>query len=292
MLAPNSIFPRFKLVSLVTDIVVGNTQEVQIIIEWVWVDRWSLIQDPRLWTSIDYGSPITGYCLLSPITYNYSGLLSISLFSSEKRIFCFCLAFRTLNALLLQTCFNSDEHWQGPEVAHRIAFGRKWGLLLAALAFAVRPTSAITWLYVGLLKLLTVHDRLRFLFPEMAPIGALLLGLTCLLDRFMYGKWILVPLNFLKFNFLSSGDYYGTHKWHWYFIQGFTVMIFTHLPFSLAGIIYSKQRKFSGLITWVSLFYSVLGHKEFRFVLPVLAIALMFSGYSLAIMNASGKKDP
>lgn len=94
----------------------------------------------------------------------------------------------------------------------------------------------------------------------------LVLGLTCLLDRFMYGTWILVPLNFLKFNFLSSGgDYYGTHKWHWYFTQGFSVMIFSHLPFCIAGIIYSKDWKFSGLLAWVLGFYSILGHKEFRY---------------------------
>ncbi|KAF7838088.1 GPI mannosyltransferase 3 isoform X1 [Senna tora] len=338
------------------------------------------------------------------------GFFHIFLFSSEKRIFAFCLAFRMLNALLVQTYFNPDEHWQGPEVAHRIAFGyghltwewkegirsylhpmlfvvlykilallrldgpwfmmkaprllqslfsavgdlylyklstvvfgdcvakwalfsqltnwfmfycsprtlsnsletvltvvslyfwpcmrssrkcsfvsRKWGLFIAALACAVRPTSAITWLYVGLLELLTARDRLRFLCLEVAPIGVLVLGLACLLDCFMYGTWILVPLNFLKFNFLSSGgDYYGTHKWHWYFTQGFTVMIFTHLPFSIAGILYSKQWKFAGLMAWVLAFYSVLGHKEFRFVLPVLPIALMFSGYSLAVMDDRG----
>ena len=93
-----------------------------------------------------------------------------------------------------------------------------------------------------------------------------MLGLTCLLDRFMYGTWILVPLNFLKFYFLSAGgDYYGTHKWHWYFTQGFPVMIFSHLPFCIAGIIYSKQWKFSGLLAWVLGFYSLLGHKEFRY---------------------------
>lgn len=82
----------------------------------------------------------------------------------------------------------------------------------------------------------------------------------------MYSSWVLVPLNFLKFNFLSSGgDYYGTHKWHWYFTQGFTVMLFTFIPFSVAGIIVSKQWKLSGLIAWVLGLYSVLGHKEFRY---------------------------
>lgn len=100
-------------------------------------------------------------------------------------------------------------------------------------------------------------------------IRILVLGFTCLLDGFMYGTWILVPLKFLNFNFFSSGgDYYGTHKWHWYFTQGFPVMIFSHLPFCIAGIIYSKQWKFAGLLAWVLGFYSILGHKEFRYFNP------------------------
>lgn len=42
---------------------------------------------------------------------------------SHKRIFLLCLAFRMVNSVLVQTYFNPDEHWQGPEVAHRVAFG-------------------------------------------------------------------------------------------------------------------------------------------------------------------------
>nr|XP_024923463.2 mannosyltransferase APTG1 isoform X2 [Ziziphus jujuba var. spinosa] len=294
---------------------------------------------------------------------------------SPRAIFALCLAFRIANALVVQTYFNPDEHWQALEVAHRIVFGyghltwewkkgirsylhpllfallykvlallgldtpwfmlfsqltnwfmffcftrtfsnsletvltlvslyywpcmrpasgkprflsRKLGLTIAAFACAIRPTSAIVWLYVGFLELFEARDRLRFVFLEVAPIGVLVLGLTCILDRLMYGSWILVPLNFLKFNFLSSGgDYYGTHKWHWYFTQAFPVMLLTFLPFSIAGIMQSRQWKISGLIAWVLGLYSVLGHKEFRFVLPVLPITLMFSGYSLATMSMS-----
>ncbi|PPS10393.1 hypothetical protein GOBAR_AA10254 [Gossypium barbadense] len=259
---------------------------------------------------------------------------------SLKDVFLTCLGFRMLNALLIQTYFNPDEHWQALEVAHRIAFGyghltweweegirsylhpmmfalfykllallrldipcvmikaprllqsifsalfsqlanwfmffcfnrtfsnslettltlvglyywpsvrsslnkapsgsRKWGLALAALACAIRPTSAVTWVSV-------------------------VLGITCLLDRLMYDSWVLVPLNFLKFNFLSSGgDYYGTHKWHWYFTQGFTVMVFTFLPFCVAGIIKSKYWKLSGLILWVLGLYSILAALDER----------------------------
>ncbi|CAN1139484.1 Mannosyltransferase APTG1 [Linum perenne] len=68
-------------------------------------------------------------------------------------------------------------------------------------------------------------------------------------------------------------------------------MLFTFLPFSIAGIIKSRQWKLSGLIAWVLTLYSILGHKEFRFVLPVLPIALMFSGYSLAVMAKSAPSN-
>ncbi|XP_027069635.2 mannosyltransferase APTG1-like isoform X1 [Coffea arabica] len=324
---------------------------------------------------------------------------------SLNKVFLACLVTRVVNALLIQTYFNPDEHWQALEVAHKLTFGyghltwewnrgirsylhpsifallykvlaflhldtpwfmmkaprllqsifsavgdlylyklskilfgehvarwalfaqlanwfiffcitrtlsntletvltlvslyywpcirtssgedplapRSWGLALAALACAIRPTSAIIWIYVGLLELFSTLHRVKFIFVEVIPIGGLVLGLTFLLDRMMYGSWVFVPLNFLKFNILSSGgDYYGTHPWHWYFTQGFTVMVFTFLPFVVAGIVISKEWKLSGLIAWVVGIYSILGHKEFRFVLPVLPIALMFSAVALA----------
>ncbi|KAF8083239.1 hypothetical protein N665_0787s0021 [Sinapis alba] len=325
---------------------------------------------------------------------------------SARRIFMFCLAFRVANALLIQTYFNPDEHWQSLEVAHRTVFGygyltwewkrgirsylhpmlfaflykllhltaldtpyvmskaprlmqsifsalgdlylyklsdalygenvaswslfcqlanwfmffcmnrtfsncletvltimglyywpcirkdysvnRRWGLFIAALACAIRPTSAIIWLYVGMLELFLTPNKVKFIVLEVIPVGSLVLGFTCLLDRLMYGSWVIVPLNFLKFNFLSSGgDYYGTHPWHWYFSQGFLVMLFTFTPLSVAGMIKSKNQKLSALVLWVLTIYSLLGHKEFRFVLPVLPVALIFSGYALAQMDAS-----
>ncbi|CAI9102775.1 OLC1v1001100C1 [Oldenlandia corymbosa var. corymbosa] len=334
--------------------------------------------------------------------------------SSLRKVFWFCLVFRLMNALLVQTYFNPDEHWQALEVAHRITFGyghltwewnrgirsylhpvifallykvlaifhldtplfmakaprilqsifsavgdiylyklseivfgepvakwalfaqlsnwfmffcitrtfsnnmetvltlaslyywpcirgsstkspvtsRSWALALAALACALRPTSAIIWLYVGVLELLLTRHRVKLIFFEVVPIGGLVLGITLLLDRLMYGSWVFVPVNFLKFNFLSSGgDYYGTHPWHWYFTQGFTVMLSTFLPFMVAGIVMSKKWKLSGLIAWVLGIYSLLGHKEFRFVLPVLPIALMFSGYALAKLGRIGHSN-
>ncbi|XP_038970951.1 GPI mannosyltransferase 3 isoform X2 [Phoenix dactylifera] len=116
---------------------------------------------------------------------------------------------------------------------------RKLALFIAALACAIRPTSAITWFYVGMLDLVGLQSRLGFLF-----------------------------------------------------LEGFSAMLLTFLPFSIYGIFKSKKWRLSGLIAWVLGVYSMLGHKEFRFVLPVLPIALMFAGYSLAVMSKPDFPDP
>ncbi|AQK67788.1 Alg9-like mannosyltransferase family [Zea mays] len=138
----------------------------------------------------------------------------------------------------------------------------------------------------------TMKSKCCFILLDVIPVGAIVLAVTTLLDWWMYGSWVIVPLNFLKFNLLSSGgDYYGTHVFHWYFTQGFPSMIWTFLPFALCGIVKSQEWRLSGLIAWVLGVYSILGHKEFRFVLPVLPLALMFSGYCLASMSRSKGKN-
>lgn len=43
--------------------------------------------------------------------------------SSEKTLFLGLLAFRVINALVIQTAYVPDEYWQSLEVAHQMAFG-------------------------------------------------------------------------------------------------------------------------------------------------------------------------
>ncbi|XP_021771583.1 GPI mannosyltransferase 3-like [Chenopodium quinoa] len=250
---------------------------------------WIMMKAPRLLQSI-----FAAICDL--YLYKFSDIIfgkqvaKWTLFSHLTNWFVFFCCTRTLsNSLETVLTIVSLYYWPCMRVSSgkMSSSSRRWALVTAALASAVRPTSAIVWLYVAVLELLVASDGLKFIFLEAAPIGAAVLAITTLLDRMVYGSWVIVPLNFLKFNFLSSGgDYYGTHPWHWYFTQGFPVMIFTFLPFSLAGIIDSKHWKLSGLIGWVIGIYSLLGHKEFRFILPILPIALMFSGYTLAALEA------
>ncbi|CAL1376987.1 unnamed protein product [Linum trigynum] len=248
---------------------------------------WLMVKSPRLLQAL-FSAVGDLYC------YKFSSVIfgtiaaRWALFAQLTNWFMFFCFNRTLsNSLEAVLTLVGLYHWPCMRISPSDAslVSRKLGLAIAGLACAIRPTCAIIWVYIGFLELLLTRDRLRFVALEVVPIGALMLGLSSIVDRVMYNSWIFVPLNFLKFNFLSSGgDYYGTHPWHWYFSQGFSVMLFTFLPFSIAGIIKSKYWKLSGLVAWVLTLYSVLGHKEFRFVLPVLPIGLMFSGYSLAVM--------
>ncbi|KAL5076898.1 hypothetical protein RYX36_015882 [Vicia faba] len=227
---------------------------------------WFTTRAPRLLQSVFSAVGDLYLYKHSAILFGYS-VAKWALFSQLSNWFMFYCFSRTLsNSSETVLTLVSLYFWPCMRISGKSSYvSRKWGLVLAALACAIRPTSAVTWIYVGVVELFNARDKLKFVFLEVAPIGTLVLGLTCLLDRFMYGTWVLVPLNFLKFNFLSSGgDYYGTHQWHGYFTQGFTVMIFSHIPFCIAGIIYSKQWKFTGLLAWVLSFYSILGHKEFR----------------------------
>ncbi|CAG8454931.1 2895_t:CDS:2 [Ambispora gerdemannii] len=108
------------------------------------------------------------------------------------------------------------------------------------------------------------------------------------LDYTFYRTIVFVPFNFFRVNvFQSISLFYGAHPWHWYFTQGIPVVAASFLPFIIKGIISSepllpRTKPFVSLMLWVIIGYSFLGHKEFRFIYPILPIAIIFSGFGLA----------
>ncbi|MCL7051557.1 hypothetical protein MKW94_012140 [Papaver nudicaule] len=179
---------------------------------------WFMIRAPRLLQSV-FSS--VGDFYLYKLAHRIFGerVAQWTLFSQLVNWFTFFCFTRTLSNNL-ETVLTLIGLYYWPSFRHSSKHvhlaSRKRGLVLAALACALRPTSAITWLYVGLLELFETKDP---------------------------------------------------------------------------GIFQSKQWKLFGLMAWVLGLYSVLGHKEFRFVMPVLPIALMFSGYSLAAMEDTDSKE-
>lgn len=99
-----------------------------------------------------------------------------------------------------------------------------------------------------------------------------------------------LPYNFLYFNVLKNiSSFYGTHPFHWYWSQGLPAIGFTILPLfllSIRSLWIKKSDRFKLHLAWCALFtvgfYSLLAHKEFRFILPILPIIMMYSGYYIS----------
>uniref|UniRef100_A0A8C1HCV0 Mannosyltransferase n=1 Tax=Cyprinus carpio carpio TaxID=630221 RepID=A0A8C1HCV0_CYPCA len=121
--------------------------------------------------------------------------------------------------------------------------------------------------------------KLKLITQRCFPILIVFSIITLTLSVFL--KWILVQWNFLKFNVLHNvAVFYGAHPWHWYFTQGLPVVLGRHLPLFLHGCSLATKKHRILLITvlWTTAIYSLLAHKEFRFVYPVLPLCMIFSG--------------
>ncbi|XP_033097006.1 GPI mannosyltransferase 3-like isoform X2 [Anneissia japonica] len=160
-------------------------------------------------------------------------------------------------------------------------------LVIVGLACIIRPTAGIVWLPLVLWHLAVESHKLKFIFTYLAPICFCSLLLSLAVDRLFYGKWIIVQLNFLKFNLLHDmADFYGAHPWHWYITQGFPVLLGPQLVLFVISVVYhGKQLKhWLCLIFWTITVYSILGHKEFRFLMSLLPIAALFNGLAMLKM--------
>uniref|UniRef100_A0A8C3AYZ0 Mannosyltransferase n=1 Tax=Cyclopterus lumpus TaxID=8103 RepID=A0A8C3AYZ0_CYCLU len=156
-------------------------------------------------------------------------------------------------------------------------------LTLVALAVVVRPTALIVWFPLVMYHFWLETNKLKLITLNLVPIGFVLL--IPLIDCIFYEKWTMVQFNFLKFNvFHSVADFYGSHPWHWYFTQGFAVVIGPHFPLFLHGcsIAYKRYTILLAVVVWTIGVYSLLPHKEFRFIYPVLPFCMIFCGISLA----------
>ncbi|XP_042343674.1 GPI mannosyltransferase 3 [Plectropomus leopardus] len=158
-------------------------------------------------------------------------------------------------------------------------------LTLVALAVIVRPTALIVWFPLLIYHFWQEDNKLRLITHNVIPIGALAVVISTVIDCIFYEKWTMVQFNFLKFNvFHGVAGFYGSHPWHWYFTQGFAVVLGPHLPFFLHGCSLAPKRYkiLLATVVWTVVVYSLLPHKEFRFIYAVLPFCMIFCGISLA----------
>ncbi|XP_012947012.1 GPI mannosyltransferase 3 [Aplysia californica] len=154
-------------------------------------------------------------------------------------------------------------------------------LILAALSVIVRPTAALIWILLCSWHLQRLYGSMAFqsVFNAYVFVGGLSFGGSVVVDRIWYGHWTVVHFNFLWFNVVQGGaSIYGTHPWHWYFLQGVPVVMGTLvIPFFL-GAWRAKNKVLLWIILWILATHSFLPHKEFRFILPAVPLAMHYCG--------------
>ncbi|KAI0822851.1 glycosyltransferase family 22 protein [Trametes gibbosa] len=170
-------------------------------------------------------------------------------------------------------------------------------ILFAAVACAIRPTSAVLWIYMFTHLLWTLRKRPKdtlFVIINACWIGASVLITVIGLDSLYYGKLILTPLNFLLTNASSVSLFYGRSPWHYYLSQGVPILTAISLPWVLHGAYLatrpsapSSLRVILGLVIWTISIYSCTGHKEWRFLHPLLPIMHILAAKSFVDLHGS-----
>lgn len=172
-------------------------------------------------------------------------------------------------------------------------------LFLASMACIMRPTNGLIWLFLGTHLILTSGKKLTVIL-NAAALCFLVVAINCLIDTRIYrhgwsGQIVFTPYLFFKVNVVNSVSlFYGVHTWHWYLTQGLPVIFTTFIPFIAYGLyriynfkyLFQRTRSLLYLVAWIIFVYSLLPHKEFRFIFPIVPILLIISAYGLQQMKS------
>jgi GPI mannosyltransferase 3 len=165
---------------------------------------------------------------------------------------------------------------------------------IVSIQFMMRNTSPIGWIPLLFIKVFQDGAFKPFFVCAVFVALPIVVGSTYL-DSVYYSQgkefeWTFTGLNFLRVNLVEGlSKYFGDHPW-WFYLAVFGPAMFTVIyPFVIhASYFYTKQMIQIGKrpeIMYVTFFYvfvfSVIGHKEKRFLLPVFAFCVLVVGYLL-----------
>lgn len=172
-------------------------------------------------------------------------------------------------------------------------------IVFAALACAIRPTNAIIWVYMFGVLFLRPGLRLSqgfILIRDCCVVGGMTTLAIFVLDSAFYGKPTLSLLNFLRVNASPVSLFYGSSPWHYYLSQALPILCSTSLPFVLHGMHLAVQnneknlKTMFGCIFWTLAVFSFVGHKEWRFLHPLLPMLHIFASRSLVELHHCSAK--
>lgn len=146
----------------------------------------------------------------------------------------------------------------------------------------LRPTLAIVWAPLVIkyvFEMIKLRGVLRLIKTGIMPI--LITSGVVTMDSIFYGKFTLTPLNFFQVNIVHNlGSFYGTNGHTWYLSHALLPILGPLLPLAIYSMARdSSELKWPVLTTLAA--FSMLEHKEMRFIQPVLPLLLFFAAKQL-----------
>lgn len=157
--------------------------------------------------------------------------------------------------------------------------------LFGFLSCLIRPSNASLWGLLGatiLLRNYKNYSRLIRLLLSLSIVLALVLSISAIADRYLYGYRTMPLFAFVEFNVVKNLlSFYGSSPWHFYIFQGVPLMLMMYLPLYISAC----YRNTKLLLVWysfiVTAIYSCIEHKEFRFLQPIYPIFLVLCANTL-----------
>eukprot|EP00892_Ulva_mutabilis_P010521 jgi/Ulvmu1/7841/UM004_0071.1 len=176
----------------------------------------------------------------------------------------------------------------GPVVlacAHWLDGSELW-LAPAALTAVTIITRCDMLLLVACVSLTLLATRRMPLLPLLAVgicSAAAALAATVAFDSALWGRMLWPEGEVLWFNtILNKSKEWGVMPWHWYWSSALPRSLLASMPLAVVGAaLQAKVRPYAAAITAFIALYSWLGHKETRFVLPVLPMCTVVAACGL-----------
>ena len=157
--------------------------------------------------------------------------------------------------------------------------------LVALVVVILRFETCLLFGWIFAYELFVTRDlNLRHLLKTGIPSGFLALGITIVLDSFMWGRWIWPEGDGIYFNVYQNRSHeWGTQPLLWYFYNALP----RALLFSISFVPFATQRCMKNFFLLPMMFistYSLLPHKELRFIIYAVPMLNVCAANTVAIM--------
>ncbi|XP_035727103.1 GPI mannosyltransferase 3-like [Vespa mandarinia] len=159
-------------------------------------------------------------------------------------------------------------------------------LWIVGFLCTLRPTAAIVWIPLCIYHFCTSLQKKVSLICQYGIIGIICLLSSVILDSYCYKSFTISSLEFFRLNVLHGiGDTYGRKHTLWYIFSALPVLLGLHCITFLATLLqiikrskqFHREAVMLAVIGWTIGIYSLLSHKEFRFLLPLLPMFIYIS---------------